>query len=38
VFSNALTKFAFAYADQNEKDYKQFKKAIDSGRISAREG
>lgn len=38
VFSDALTKFALAYADQNEKDYKQFKKAIDSGRISSSEG
>lgn len=38
VFSDALTSFAFAYAGQNETDFKRFTKAIDSGRVSAREG
>jgi uncharacterized protein (DUF2252 family) len=38
AFSDALTAFAFAYADQNESDYKKFKHAIKSGRISATEG
>ena len=38
VFADALTAFAFAYADQNDSDYKEFTKAIKSGRISAAEG
>jgi len=38
VFPDALTAFAFAYADQNESDYKKFMKAIKTGRISAKEG
>jgi uncharacterized protein (DUF2252 family) len=38
VFPDALTAFAFAYADQNESDYKKFAKAIKTGRISAKEG
>jgi len=38
VFPDALTSFAFAYADQNESDYKRFMHAIKSGRISAKEG
>ena len=38
VFADALTAFGFAYADQNESDYKTFTSAIKSGRISAKEG
>ncbi|MCL1588095.1 MAG: DUF2252 domain-containing protein [Actinomycetia bacterium] len=38
VFSDAFATFASAYADQNENDYKEFKEAIKSGRISATEG
>ena len=38
VFPEALTEFGFAYADQNESDYKAFTKAIKTGRISAKEG
>jgi uncharacterized protein (DUF2252 family) len=34
-FDKAITKFAFAYADQNDSDYKAFSDAIDSGQISA---
>jgi uncharacterized protein (DUF2252 family) len=34
-FDKAVTKFAFAYADQNDSDYAAFSDAIDSGRISA---
>jgi hypothetical protein len=30
--------FATRYADQNERDYEAFVKAIESGRIEAREG
>ena len=38
VFDKAIAEFAVAYADQNESDYKAFKAAIDSGKISAHEG
>jgi uncharacterized protein (DUF2252 family) len=38
VFVNAVADFAVAYADQNDADYKEFKTAIDSGRLDAQEG
>jgi len=34
-FDKAITRFAFAYADQNDSDYKAISDAIDSGRITA---
>lgn len=34
-FDRALTAFAVAYADQNEKDYAELKRAIRSGKIEA---
>jgi uncharacterized protein (DUF2252 family) len=37
VFDRALGEFAFAYADQNERDFTAFTDAIDSGRIQAHE-
>ena len=38
VFDRAVTDFGFAYADQNDKDYKAFKAAIKSGKIEATTG
>ena len=38
VFADALTEFAYAYADQGEQDYEAFAAAIASGRIEAKEG
>ena len=35
TFDVAISKFAIAYANQNEKDYATFKKAIESGRLEA---
>jgi hypothetical protein len=35
TFDVAISKFATAYANQNEKDYTTFKKAIESGRLEA---
>ena len=35
VFDEAVTEFAVRYADQNDRDYAAFMKAIDSGRIEA---
>lgn len=37
-FDEAVTSFAFGYADQNDRDYAAFCSAIDSGRIAASEG
>jgi len=37
-FDKAITDFSEGYADQNERDYQQFMKAIRSGRLEAREG
>jgi len=37
-FERAITDFAERYADQNEKDYKAFAKAVRSGRLTAVEG
>jgi hypothetical protein len=36
VFDKAIASFSFAYADQNEKDYASFIKAIKDGKIEAR--
>ena len=38
AFDQAVTEFALAYADQNERDFKDFIKAIRSGRLEAVEG
>ena len=38
VFDQAITQFADAYADQNERDYKSLIAAITSGRITAERG
>jgi uncharacterized protein (DUF2252 family) len=35
VFDDAVTEFAFRYADQNQRDYEAFTDAIASGRIEA---
>jgi len=35
VFDKAITKFAAAYADQNERDYKSLVDAVASGRLTA---
>ena len=35
TFDQAIADFSLAYADQNEKDYASFKKAIKTGRIEA---
>jgi hypothetical protein len=35
VFDQAVTRFAAAYADQNERDYQSLVEAIASGRITA---
>jgi hypothetical protein len=35
VFDRAITQFAAAYADQNERDHKALVKAVASGRIAA---
>jgi uncharacterized protein (DUF2252 family) len=37
-FDQAITDFSERYADQNEKDYQAFAKAVSSGRLTAREG
>ena len=37
-FARAMTDFSIRYADQNERDYDEFTKAIASGRIEATEG
>ncbi len=38
AFPDAVTEFAFAYADQNQSDYEAFTAAIAMGRIKATEG
>jgi Uncharacterized protein conserved in bacteria (DUF2252) len=35
VFDQAITRFAAAYADQNERDHQALVDAVDSGRITA---
>lgn len=37
-FDQAITRFAFRYADQNDMDWKAFNRAIKDGRIEARAG
>jgi hypothetical protein len=37
-FDQSITDFSQRYADQNERDYQEFVKAILSGRLEAREG
>jgi hypothetical protein len=37
-FDRAIADFADRYADQNERDYKAFLKAIKSGQLKATEG
>ena len=37
-FDRAIVAFSNAYADQNERDYKQLVEAVDSGRIKAQTG
>ncbi len=38
AFDQAVTDFSLRYADQNERDFEDFIKAIESGRLEAREG
>jgi len=38
VFDRAITEFAAAYADQNERDHEAFVEAVASGRITAERG
>ena len=38
VFDQALRDFAFSYADQNDRDFHSFQRAIESGRVSAEQG
>jgi uncharacterized protein (DUF2252 family) len=38
VFDQAITRFAAAYADRNERDYDALRAAVASGRISAEQG
>lgn len=38
VFGRAMTDFSKRYAEQNERDYREFVRAIASGRLSAIEG
>jgi hypothetical protein len=38
VFDKAITQFAAAYADQNERDYRSLVGAVSSGRITAEPG
>jgi hypothetical protein len=38
TFDQAIGAFSSAYADQNERDYKAFKRAIKEGRIEAEAG
>jgi uncharacterized protein (DUF2252 family) len=37
-FDTAITDFAERYADQTEQDYQEFRKAVEEGRLQAREG
>jgi uncharacterized protein (DUF2252 family) len=38
TFDRAIASFATAYADQNERDYAAFARAVDSGRLEAQTG
>ena len=35
TFDEAIADFSIAYADQNEKDYEVFKKAVENGKLKA---
>jgi transcription initiation factor TFIID subunit TAF12 len=38
AFDRSVTDFSQRYADQNERDYREFVRAMRSGRLEAREG
>ena len=38
AFDRAMADFSVTYADQNERDYESFVKAVDSGRLRAETG
>jgi hypothetical protein len=38
AFDRSITGFSERYADQNERDYEEFVKAVSSGRLEAVEG
>jgi len=38
AFDRAIADFSVAYADQNERDYEAFVKAVDSGKLKAEKG
>jgi Uncharacterized protein conserved in bacteria (DUF2252) len=38
AFDKSITDFAQRYADQNERDYKEFVNAVHPGRLEATEG
>jgi hypothetical protein len=38
TFDRAMVEFSHAYAEQNERDYKELAKAVKSGRITAETG
>lgn len=38
VFDRAIAEFSEAYADQNERDYRTLKEAVDAGQVEARVG
>jgi predicted alpha/beta hydrolase len=38
TFEKSITDFSERYADQNEQDYEEFVKAVQSGRLEAHEG
>jgi hypothetical protein len=38
ALDRSITDFSQRYADQNERDYQEFVKAIRTGRLEAREG
>ena len=37
-FDRAILEFSHAYADQNERDYRELEKAVEEGRIVAQTG
>jgi len=38
MFDRAMAQFSAAYADQNERDYRAFTEAVNSGRLIAQTG
>ena len=38
IFDRAIVEFSHAYAEQNERDYREFVAAVESGRITAKTG